>query len=506
MKGLEFSTLLKTCFSSHWKHLVVFLIWEAAYGLLLLKIESTVGPLGRILGVFGVLYLSYFCGWQIGLLTFPIFLGFHVWLHSVYDLEWLQGILGPPLATAAAILFGILGNTYRRAREAERRLGDALRTLQEQGSFLARASHELRTPLNAISGHTQLLLRQPDNGFRNSLQQILGASNQLEGLIHNVLEMAQLEKGTVRLEKKAESLPGLIGLVASMAEPEAARKGLGMVVNIDPSLPELLELDRVRLMQVLSNILGNAVRYSDAGTIRIDVSTGESGGPEGSIMVQFSVEDQGTGIRPESLVTIFEPFVQASRRPQQGSGSVGLGLSISRELVRSMGGELKVESEPGIGSRFYFSLPLFPALSAERKAETEDGGELGTGREIWVAEDNAMNRLVIEKMLEELGYSCELFSNGMELLQALNSTERLPAALLIDGLMPELDGFEAAGRIQSLKKEISSIPRILITADTTLLSSEERIGEGLFHDTLLKPVDLEELRFVLTRFLSRKPD
>ncbi|MCB1171803.1 MAG: response regulator, partial [Leptospiraceae bacterium] len=204
--------------------------------------------------------------------------------------------------------------------------------------------------------------------------------------------------------------------------------------------------------------------------------------------------------------TIFEPFVQASRRPQQGSGSVGLGLSISRELVRSMGGELKVESEPGIGSRFYFSLPLFPALSAERKAETEDGGELGTGREIWVAEDNAMNRLVIEKMLEELGYSCELFSNGMELLQALNSTERLPAALLIDGLMPELDGFEAAGRIQSLKKEISSIPRILITADTTLLSSEERIGEGLFHDTLLKPVDLEELRFVLTRFLSRKPD
>ncbi|MCB1171804.1 MAG: HAMP domain-containing histidine kinase, partial [Leptospiraceae bacterium] len=303
------------------------MIWEAAYGLLLLKIESTVGPLGRILGVFGVLYLSYFCGWQIGLLTFPIFLGFHVWLHSVYDLEWLQGILGPPLATAAAILFGILGNTYRRAREAERRLGDALRTLQEQGSFLARASHELRTPLNAISGHTQLLLRQPDNGFRNSLQQILGASNQLEGLIHNVLEMAQLEKGTVRLEKKAESLPGLIGLVASMAEPEAARKGLGMVVNIDPSLPELLELDRVRLMQVLSNILGNAVRYSDAGTIRIDVSTGESGGPEGSIMVQFSVEDQGTGIRPESLVTIFEPFVQASRRPQQGSGSVGLGLS-----------------------------------------------------------------------------------------------------------------------------------------------------------------------------------
>lgn len=366
--------------------------------------------------------------------------------------------------------------------------------------FLANMSHELRTPLNAVIGFSQLMDKDPalSEKQRRNAEVIERSGNHLLTLINDVLELSKIESGKMRLMEEEISPAELLHEVADMMRGRAEQSGLTLVLEAD-DLPLCARLDIVKLRQVLLNLLSNAVKFTRYGGIVLRAKTQTTG--ENEARMEFSVSDTGIGIAPEDLRRIFEPFEQAGT-PLANHAGTGLGLTISGQYLQMMGSKLIVESTPGQGSSFMFTLLVktcgFPAAHQITHGRVVNLAGADRGKRILVADDNADARLLFRDLLEPNGFEIAEAEDGIQVEEQVASFQ--PELIFMDWHMPRMDGLEAMRRIRAWGNTCQ--PKIVIV---TAYAFEENCQEALkagADDFMRKPVRKEELYVVLEKQLG----
>jgi PAS domain S-box-containing protein len=383
----------------------------------------------------------------------------------------------------------VFNATHRKEYEREL-LRERQRAEQEskaKGDFISMVSHEIRTPLNAILGVAHLLGKTGLSPQQQKLVRILRSSSDgLLNLINEILDLSRIESGKLSLEERPFDLRQIAEGVVSGQRMKAEEKGLALEVQVDDRLPPHLLGDPVKIGQVLTNLVGNAVKFTAAGSVTLALRLLERT-PE-AVSVELRVTDTGIGIEKDQLPRIFEDFTQASYEIGMKYGGTGLGLSISRKLVEMHGSRLEVESEPGLGTTFFFVLRLKLAEPvAAGSGETDEGRQALRGLKALVVDDNAVNVFVLTAFLEHWGVEFDVVGNGRE---ALESVQKRPYDLiLMDLRMPEMDGYEAARRMRSLPGEgFARLPIFALSASTRIGHQNDLEAAG-FTEFVGKPIN-----------------
>ena len=418
-------------------------------------------------------------------------------------IRWVasRGQADRALGAGVVGVFGVMQDTtyqvqamaeLREAREA------AERALVAKATFTATISHEIRTPLTSILAAVQLLRDTPDRAERmRHLDALEHAGRTLSDIVDDVLTFSKLEGGHRDSEAIVFEPRELLATVTGMFAAEAKRHDL----SLDFDVPEGRVIgDPARLQRVLTNLVGNAVKFTRAGSIHITATRDDAD------YWRFEVADTGVGIREDRLDAIFEPFVQADASTTRSYGGTGLGLSISRMLVESMGGSIGVVSRHGAGSRFWFHLPLpfagRAALSGKASAlesDTIGSGERSGASSVLVAEDNDTNRSLIAEIVRRLGHAVVAVENGARAVEYVTAAAGNPVDLvLMDVQMPVMDGIAATRAIRAWSGAGAGVPIYALTADLSAERRAEVIGAGM-NGILTKPVDVPQLRAVLGR-------
>lgn len=385
--------------------------------------------------------------------------------------------------------------TARRAAEAALRLerDRAEAAARATAEFLANMSHELRTPLTAIIGVSDMLLSgaQSPERQRHFMQMQRTAGKGLLGVISDILDFSKIEAGQLRIEKAPLSLKELTDGCLELILEQAQHKSVELTASIARDVHDRVLGDAVRLRQVLLNLLGNAVKFTSCGSVRLAVDRGSL--PDS---ICFTVTDTGIGISPRDLPGLFRRFVQADRSTTRRFGGSGLGLAISKELVTLMGGSIEVQSAPGRGSAFSFTVDL-PAAAQEHRAE-----HVPIPNEICcrllVAEDNPLNRELIKAMLEQAGHEVVTVNDGAEAVRV--AVRNRFDAVLLDVQMPEMDGYTAAQSIRKATKDRPGFPIIALTANALPGESGRCIEAGM-NVHVPKPVDWPALLATIERLV-----
>jgi len=372
---------------------------------------------------------------------------------------------------------------------------------QAKSEFLANMSHELRTPLNGILGYAQIMDRAEDlNHYRKGVTIIQQAGSHLLTLINDILDLAKIEAKKMNLVETDFHFPSFLMAVAEMARVRAENKGIDLKVVIDDRLPVGVKADEKRLRQVLFNLLGNAIKFTDRGVVTFKVDGCAYDSESNRVKIRFSIEDTGVGMTPEQLEKIFLPFEQVGSHSKQSEGT-GLGLAICRQIVTLMGSTLEVNSELGQGSQFSFQVDL--EISEEwvsRAAVSEQGkiiGYQGEQKKILVVDDLPLNRTVLYEILTPLGFAILEANNGREGLEKL--ADLAPDLVMTDIMMPEMDGYEFARRIrESYSKDL---PVLAVSASVSVGDQNLAIAAGC-DEFLDKPLDMEKLFNTLRRYLN----
>jgi PAS domain S-box-containing protein len=409
----------------------------------------------------------------------------------------------------------------RKNEELEAALATAREATQLRSRFLANMSHEIRTPMNGVLGMTDFLLATKLTGEQQEFaESIKRSADALLALINDILDLSKIEAGKLRLDRVPFQLGATIAEIASLFALEARTKGLGFVSNVPSDLPRMVVGDPGRLRQVLRNLLGNALKFTDHGEIGVHAELLNEA--TNVVQIRFTVHDTGIGMPADQQSRLFESFTQGDGSSTRRHGGTGLGLAISKQLVELLGGEIGVASEPGQGSRFWFTASFGKSASAEIAAPNPAAVKNPAARpmgkapiaaparpqkpvvvsshlRVLLAEDNEINQRITLRLLEKLGVPADAVVNGREAVQALE--KRKYDLVLMDCQMPDMDGFEATAIVRS--REVGTHTPICALTANAMEGDRERCLAAGMDDYISKPVGLEKLQKAVDRWVHR---
>jgi len=476
----------------------------------------------------GALSRSVFWG-----LAGPVFLQFAVFTLLMFDpmaagaLVLSLAVLGVLLATisertnsaistwhAAFIAHIALAGDLAAARDAavaERTAADDAREAARQANraksnFLATMSHEIRTPMNGVLGMAQLMKRDETNPVQaGRLDVLIDSGEYLLSILNDILDVSKIDAGKLEMVTAAEDLPDFLRRVVTFWTPRAEERGVSLELKLAPEVPQGVFVDALRLRQVLFNLIGNALKFTDDGSVQVIAEA--ASWDDDTVQLHLAVRDTGPGIAARHLPHLFDRFSQADESEARRFGGTGLGLAIVKQLAELMGGRVWVESELGQGSTFHVEVsldvvqePIGAAVEADEANEPQPMA-VETLR-ILAVDDNAVNLLVLEQLLTSLGHSVSKASSGTEALRALGDE---PFDLLLTDIqMPGLTGLDVLESLRAAPGPNQAIPAIALTADVTSGGRQRYLDQG-FTEHAAKPIQLQDLLGAVVRAVNAGP-
>lgn len=371
---------------------------------------------------------------------------------------------------------------------------------QAKSDFLAMISHEIRTPLNAILGMAQILKMQ---GLSTELEEyvdiISNAGNSLLSLVSDILDFARLEAGKLHFSNDPFDLYNLLNQVVQSMQYQAREKNIKLILEFSKDALTAVEGDANRVRQVLVNLIGNAIKFTDSGEVRVRVNMVKQRNRYG--IFEFDIIDTGIGIRPDKLNTIFEKFSQIDSIYHRKHGGIGLGLAITKQLVEAMYGDIEVESEFGKGSTFRFSLILNLQNSALKNGDNENLSIIAQkphhSLAVLLVEDNLINQRIAKVMLEDFGCNVKIIDNGEEVINQIASLIQYDVIFMDIGL-PDMSGFDIVTRLRQ-EESLKALPIVAMTAHILERDREQAFAAGMNH-IIAKPINYDEIGSVLETY------
>nr|WP_202887514.1 PAS domain S-box protein [Cohnella zeiphila] len=429
---------------------------------------------------------------------------------SINHVPHIEGYLVEVLVTIAPIIvnnrsigFYLLIKDITEQKKLLIEKEAAERTNEVKSEFLAMMSHEIRTPMNGVIGMTDLLLDTPlDEEQREYVSIIRKSGDTLLAIINDILDFSKVESGNAELSEEPFNLTAAIAETFDTLMPKALEKNLTLNVAINPGIPQTVIGDPLKIRQILMNLMGNAIKFTPEGSIAVTVDRADVEGDR--VRIHFAVKDTGIGVPEDKLPYLFEPFYQADHFMVRQAGGTGLGLAITRKLVELMDGEIRCEPNPGGGTIFSFHV-LMSAETLPAVVETEERLEIVPAQDetlrILIAEDNDVNRRVLIRMVEKLGYRPDAVCNGVEVLEEIQ--KKSYDIVFMDIQMPVMNGMEAT-RILRQTIGPGELPYIVAVTANALVGDRERYMNSGMNEYISKPLQSSAVAAVIRKCLESK--